>query len=669
MNKFVKPKNGNIFPYVERINIEAKKTVLEDGRRGFLLESAPTYAAPLRNNLREILEEKAKKIPNNYAYAYRTGKERRTEHRTYKELYEDILSLGEALLNNQNYTRLYVEEEQTSPIDQNKLLKLATTVGIIGNNSYPWVVSYAANIFGLATLCPLDKDLKLEECLGICNRAGISILFFGSDHVDLALNLAKRCPTIKMIVAMPKSSYREALEIVDSNIDEIDNCQYLVTDDKKIEIKQFSDLLKTGYELRKSGENKFSSLEIKSDALASIFFTSGTTDKSKGVMLSHKNICSDLNSGLSVIAPWGLKSCLSVLPLHHSFEHTVGMLALWEMEMEICINDGLKYVPQNLKEWGVEAIFMVPLFLENFYRKLNHELKRQKKDKLFYKMLNISNFLRKFGVDLRTPLFKKVRDGISPSLQTFFVGGAALDTSLYKFFVDIGYDVWQAYGLTEASPGVSAGNQDYFCIGTVGILCPPMKAFIETDANSEGPDSAGELCVKGDNIMIGYFRDKEASKQAIDSLGYLHTGDIAYFDSGRIILKGREKSMIVLENGKNVFPEEIEEIIKKFNFCENVMVFALPNSKGHSEIGVEIQVNSQFLDNLESNLAYYDAKILELNSHLPKYKQIKSYIWTSESMIMTTTRKIKRNEELKKIKQFLDKNGLRLKEANALRID
>ncbi len=616
-------------------------------------------------NLRELLRHYVAEYQDRPVYIYKSGAERQDVKKSYKDFLQEINALGEALLE-QGEIEIGRIIEETEEVDGRnpylirkgeELYRGVEAIGVIGDNSYPWVVSYCASLFGLGVAVPLDRDLQAEEALGLARRAEITSLFFAEGKRETAEFIAAHCPSLRTLIAFDEEGSRR-LTVSDEG------------EERSVEVLSFWDLVAKGKDILASGSTRFHDLPLHQDDLAVIFFTSGTTARAKGVMLSHFNMASDIWGGQCVIPMPGARRTLSVLPLHHTFENIVGQMALWQRGMTICFNDRLRYLSKNLLDWEIDTIFMVPLILESIYRKLQSGLEKQGKKKLFERLLKLSRALRKIGIDLRKPLFKKVRHAISPYLQTFFVGGAPLNPEQQRFFIDIGYDVWNAWGLTEAAPGIAAGNALTCPIGSVGRIKVDDELWVENPQRDEKGREIGELVVRSDSVMIGYYRDPMATAQVLMPDGRLRTGDLGYLKGESVFLSGRAKSMIVLDNGKNIFPEEIENVIRD-NIPEiaAIMVWPERNHRGQIELLARLQMDPEQVEakpQLQSDLGpYLQERILELNHQMPAYKAIKRFFWSTEPMIMTTTRKVKRHEERARILAALEARGLTPLEAES----
>ncbi|MDO5733462.1 MAG: AMP-binding protein [Eubacteriales bacterium] len=600
-------------------------------------------------DVRTLLRDRVKESPNHPAYRFRSGKQRETITKSYGTFYREINAVGEAFL------ALGLVDLKRIPEGPHQRLKDA--LGVVGENAYNWMVVYTAYLFGLGVAIPLDKDLLSDEAVGLAKRSDMKILAYTPSHQDVALAIAEQCETIETMIVL----YGEVPD-------------KMIFGTREVRFIALDELIKLGSKRLDEGSKAFESLELHPEDISSIFFTSGTTARSKGVMLSHQAVSACIFGGHSIINTRGQSTTLSILPLHHTFENTVGQLALWQLGFTICFNDGLRHLLNNLSEWNVDVLFMVPLVLESIHKKVVHGIERQGKSATFRRLLKISNALRKVGIDLRRPLFKKVRAAIGPNLETLFVGGAPLPRDLEIFFRDIGFDVWNAYGLTECCPGIAAGNEKLMPVGSVGVPAALSEFRIRPDSfNNEGI-AVGEVEVLCENIMLGYYRDPKATDAVFTEDGWFRTGDYGYLKNGNIFITGREKSMIVLENGKNVFPEELEDLMRSIPLVQDAMLWGEVNQRGHTELCARFEIEADAFKKLceEEKTSFSDrlqVAIKEINDKLPAYKNIRYFFWSEAPMIRTTTKKVKRREEISRVHKYLDAHGLSIREATGAHLD
>ena len=391
-----------------------------------------------------------------------------------------------------------------------------------------------------------------------------------------------------------------------------------------------------------------------------LLFTSGTTSKSKAVMLNQNGIATNIYDMQLVEDFRSTDVNIAFLPFHHIFGST-GMLVMLASGLKTVFPDGLKYIKQNLIEYKVSLFVGVPILIDKMYSTIIKEIERQGKTKLINTAIKISNFLLKFHIDIRRLLFKQLIDQLGGDMRFIISGGAPLDTKVEKWFNQIGINIVQGYGLTETSPVIAAEDFGHTRYGSVGM---PMKSL---EVKIDNPDSAGvgEITVKGPNVMLGYYNNQEKTDEVLQD-GWFHTGDLGYLDKdGFLFITGRKKDLIVLKNGKKVFPEELELLINRLDEVEECFVYGLPNKNDVNDVkvAVEIVYNDNFVKTNYNNISEEDLKVIiwnkikEINKTLPMYKYIKDMILTKEPLIKTTTNKTKRNEELKKVLNLRSNNN------------
>lgn len=399
----------------------------------------------------------------------------------------------------------------------------------------------------------------------------------------------------------------------------------------------------------------YQAVEIHNEEMSVMLFTSGTTAISKAVCLSQANICADIYALSQMTDIRKEDIFLSFLPLHHTFESTCTFLYGTYSGIAIAFSDGLRYVASNLKEYSITGFVCVPLMLEIMHKKMEKALKDQKKYTLIKIMSAISNLLLKFGIDIRRKMMKPVLDSFAPNLRVLIAGGAPMSRDAIKGFLNLGINLLQGYGLTETSPVLAGENDKYKRLGSVGFPLPGIDIEIDSP-NKEG---IGEIKAKAPTVMLGYYGNKEATDEVLKN-GWFYTGDLGYIDKdGYLFVTGRKKDVIVLKNGKNIYPEELEILINKLPYVEESMVFGKPDKKND-----DLTLCAKIVYNKDAMKEKYPAKKKEdyhdiiwqdirnnVNKSMPAYKYIREIIVTDEPLIKTTTQKIKRHEEIKKIKE------------------
>ena len=383
-----------------------------------------------------------------------------------------------------------------------------------------------------------------------------------------------------------------------------------------------------------------------------MLFTSGTTAMSKAVMLSHENLCTNLFDIASTIKVDENDVFLSFLPLHHTFECTTGFIYPISKGSAIAFCEGIRHIADNLKEYHISVMVSVPILFESMYKKVMKNIEKKGKLGTVKKGIKISQFLLKLGIDIRRKLFKEIHDNLGGKLRLFVSGGAALDPEAEKGFNELGVTMYQGYGLTESSPVIAAEDDKYRRLGSIGRAFPSLDVKI-VEPNEEG---IGELVAKGPSIMLGYYNNEEATKETIDEEGWLHTGDLAKIDKdGYIFISGRKKFVIVLKNGKNVYPEELETLINKIEGIKESFVYGKPEDDGDYKICSKIVYDKELAMEVFGATEEEQLKeeiwkeVKKINKTMPAYKYIREILITDEDLIKTTTQKIKRFEEIKTV--------------------
>lgn len=555
-------------------------------------------------SFREIVEESAKKFGDKNAFIIKEKIEKDPKYKyiTYKKLKEDVDALGQGLI---------------SMGLKNK------RIAIIGKNSYEWGLSYLTVLSSVGICVPLDKGLKQDEIESLITRSKTDCIIFDSQYLD------------------------EIKQIQENGNTFITN--YVCMKENSNGYTTIEEIIKLGKKELKEGKKDVFEYKMDPNEMAVILFTSGTTSISKAVMLSQDNILSNIYQLDCMIEFYDTDVSLAFLPFHHTFGSTALLLFLHN---GVCTTfcDGLKYVQKNLVEYKVSVFVCVPLILEAMYKKIMLEVKKQNKENILKIGSSISNFLLKFKIDIRRKLFKQVLDQLGGCVRLVVSGAAALDKDVAKGFRNLGITALQGYGLTETSPVLSAENMFHIAPGTVGI--PLYGIDIEIDNPDE--HGIGEIKAKGPNVMLGYYENEEATNEVLKD-GWFYTGDLGYFDkNGDLVISGRKKTVIVLKNGKNIFPEELEILVNNLPYVAESMVFGYP--KGDDlVISVEIQYNKEYVEKHMNNISYDELHeivwkdIKKINTTLPTYKYIKKLFLTDEEMIKTTTAKVKRFKEIEKI--------------------
>lgn len=561
-------------------------------------------------NLKEMINLSAQKHGDKPAFRFKTDKPGEFRNITFNDFLNDINALGTKLIN------MGLSDKR---------------IAIISDNRYEWALAYMAIACGTGVVVPLDKMLPANELEALIIRSGVEAIFYSSKYDEVMQDIRNRKTT--------------------------DLRYYISMDLEKRENGVYSqkELVKAGKELIEKGNRKFIDAKINNEAMGFMLFTSGTTAMSKAVMLSHKNIASNLMDIAKVLNLDERDTLLSFLPLHHTFECTVGFLYPISRGSSIAYCEGIRHIANNIKEYQITAMISVPALYESIYKRLMKNIEKKGKLPEVEKMIKLTNMFSKVGIDIKRVVFKDIIDGLGGKIRLLVNGAAALSPEVEKGFNDLGITTVQGYGLTETSPVISAGTDFEQRIGSVGKVFPSVKLkIINKDENG-----IGEIYVKGPTVMLGYYQNEEATKEVLDK-GWFNTGDLGYVDKkGFLFLCGRKKSVIVLKNGKNVFPEEIETVINKIEGVKESFVYgqAEEDDKIDLKVCAKIVYDKELMKEIyhvEKEEEIYDIlwdKIKEINKTMPEYKYVKKIIVTDEELAKTTTQKIKRHEEMKKIQK------------------
>lgn len=530
-------------------------------------------------------------------------------------------------------------------------------VAVQGENSYPWIISYFAPLMGKAMIIPLDRLLGGSETSSLLQRSRAQIYIADANNFVTLEDELENLPHLKVVYLM----WEERLRGKDKAKLEA------MRERAEFPILSFNDELATD-----RAEAVIE--EPDPDAAQVLLFTSGTTAMAKGVLLSQYNLASNVNQLMgSVSLERGIK-LLSILPLNHSFENTCGLLTGMSFGGRLHICDGLRYISQNLQEYQIDMLIAVPAIFEAVWRRIEHTIEREGKQKKFRMGLKISRTLRKVGIDLRRRIFKDIHAALG-GLYLAIVGAAPMSKELIELYEDVGVRLLQGYGLTEAAPVVLGCNSVVFVPGTVGV---PL-AGIEVAIDNEEPGEPGEILVKGDNVtQYGYYEDPEETAAILPGDGWLHTGDLGALDpvSGCVTITGRLKSMIVLESGKKVYPEEVEHLLNEYanDLIRQTLVFGSGDDKGEVTVSAKFVLDPEKLKALKdqgfSSIEEALHRLVEdVNKVMPPFKRIRTWFYSFKDMVSTTTMKIRRSAEEENIKHILENRGLRIRDLNRKNVD
>ena len=561
------------------------------------------------NDLKDMLNKTGKLYADRPAYKIKV-EEGKYQTYTHKEVRDMINNLGTALIN---------------------LGLKGKRIAVIGENRYEWEIAYLSIVCGTGIVVPLDKSLPANELELLIERADIEAIFYTKKYSDIIQNIRySEKNKLKHLISMDN----------DENFEGIYSQKELIQEGKK---------------LIEEGNKEFLNAQINPKEMSLMLFTSGTTSKSKVVALSHENICTNLMDIGSVLDVTQEDVFLSVLPIHHVFECTVGFLFSLYKGAETVFCDGLRHIVENLNEYHVTVMACVPGIYERIFMMIRKKLEKQGK---LEKILENEEKYKNFSMQKKKEVFKEIHDMLGGKIKLLISGAASLDKTIEEKYRLLGLNLVQGYGLTETSPVVAVGTNKNYKLGSIGKTVPSVEAKL-VNVNDEG---IGELVVRGSSVMLGYYENEKVNKKSLQD-GWFYTGDLAKIDEeGYIFICGRKKSVIVLKNGKNIFPEEMENLVNKIEGIKESFIFGkiLSNDENNIKINVKIVFDRDVIKDVykvEKDEDIYKVllkKIKEVNQTMPSYKAIRGMILTEEPLIKTTTNKIKRQENLDAIRKLKD---------------
>lgn len=562
--------------------------------------------------IRESFDETTKRLPNKVGFLEKRPGMKTFREITYREFRNDVTSIGAALIE--------------------KLGLKGERIAIIGENSYEWAASYYSVVCGAGIVVPLDKELPASEVLNLVNRARAKAIFYSPRKKDIIDEIRDKADTLTYFIE-------------------------LYEDENKLENRTendytFDELVKLGVEY---DEDTLMNVPIDENEFKILLFTSGTTAQSKGVMLSNKNVISNCKAALEAVTLTEEDRFFSVLPLHHSYESTVGMIIPIYCGISIGYAGGLKTIANDLKELSPSVMLVVPALIENLIKKVNKTIDKQGKTKVVEVMADVTNAFGKPGRALKKLVFKNILEALGGKVRIIVSAAAPIDPLVGKRIEDFGIMFLQGYGLTETAPLatiVPEIKRNAASVGKPGTCCT-------VKIHEPNEDGIGEVWIKGENVMLGYYEDEEETSITLTD-GWFHSGDLGYIDEdGYLFLTGRCKNLIITGNGKNVYPEEIETLVNQISYVNESMVYAVEDPRDEKEqiIAVKVTLDNAYLEekygknNIPSDEELHKLiweEIKEVNKKLSSFKWIKQLEIKKEDFVKTTTMKIKRHEEMKK---------------------
>ena len=572
------------------------------------------FVATNYNSIKEIFEHSIKTYANKEFILEKFDPKGKYEEISYEQFGKDVIGFGTAL---------------------NRVLKLENRprIMILSETRDDWYVSYVTLLCGDAIAIPTDKELPENELENVVKRSKADAIIYSEKKADSVKKIMEKFPQVKYFIKM----YSE-----DGLQNKTVGMQYLINE---------------GTKFVNSGDDYFAKVETDPDEFKVLLFTSGTTSNAKGVMLTSRNLAENINAATAYAKVYPEDRFFSVLPLHHTYESTIGFLLPMAWGSSIAVCQGLKHIVPNMLESKPSVLISVPLLIENLYKKINASIKKAGKDGLVGSMLHITNALKMVGVDVKRKVFSDIYENLGGNLRFIVSAAAPIDAKIGKWVEDIGITFLQGYGLTETAPIAALTPEYQPKVGSAGKAIPKGEIRIE-DPNEDGE---GEVLIKTPTLMIGYYEDEKATNEVIEVIDgerWFHSGDIGYLDKdGFLYITGRSKNVIVTQNGKNIYPEEIELLLAQVPEIKECMVYGKQDEKDPSnkELIISVKVIPN-LDKIGENLTDEEIreiiwpKIKEVNKKLTSYKAIKNLEIKHDEFEKTTTMKIKRYAEIKKSK-------------------
>lgn len=607
--KFPKLKMKNV-ENIDEVKVDyealAKKQKEEKGKNKY-------HEQTHYKTIKEIFIRSREKFANDICILEKFNSKEPFTEITYKEFTDDVIALGTALTNKYN-----LKDER---------------IVIIGENTYNWYVSYMAMLCGVGIAVPVDKELPANEIENVIERSKATAVIYSTKKKEVIKKVEDNLPRVKYFIQMNSDE-----KLVGRSVG-------------------FNTIINEGKEMVASGDDSFMKIEIDPEEFKVLIFTSGTTSNAKGVMICNRNLAENVNAVSPYVKLTEKDRLFSVLPLHHTYESSIGFLLPFATGSSVAVCQGLKYIVPNLKETKPTAMIAVPLLIENLYKKINATIEKSGKAGLVNSMIHVTNALKSVGVDIKKKVFAEIYENLGGNIRIIVSAAAPIDAKIGKWVQDIGISFLQGYGLTETAPIAALTPEFEPKVGSAGkaVVCAELKI------DNPNENGEGEVLIKSETLMLGYYEDQEATDEVIkvdeDGNRWFHSGDVGYIDEdGFLYITGRSKNVIVTQNGKNIYPEEIELMLGNIPEIKECMVYG-KEVEGQKELVISAKV----IPNLEkieeehgkdlSDEQIHDIiweKIKEVNHKLTSYKAIKNLEIKKDEFVKTTTMKIKRYAEIEK---------------------
>lgn len=559
-------------------------------------------------SLRDLVETSAELYGDKILYIYKRGEARYSF--SYNDYRRDLYRLGEGM---------------------SRIGLMGRTVAVIGESCPEYMTAYIAAVSGGGVIVPLDRDLGHAEIARFADLSGAEAVFYTDQFNDVLPSLAEQMPQVRYFIPIAPAEGSDTTDGSSSAGDAV--------------ILPYSELLALGDKAMEEGDRSFLDYDCTADMsqMSALLFTSGTTGTSKGVMLSHANLVASVNAASRGTIFGPDNTFVDLLPMHHSYEITCGHLGAANLGGTVYINDSLKNTLRSITTFKPDSLIVVPLYVETMHKRIWAEIARKGMTRRVRALMKASSAMHRAGIDIRRKLFKQILDGLGGNLRYIICGGAPLSPELVRDFDAFGIEICEGYGITECSPLIAVNRHGKVRLRSVGQPVDNCEVRI-ADPSADG---TGEIEARGRNVMLGYFGNEEATAEVFTEDGWFRTGDVGCMDAdGYIYITGRKKNIIILSNGKNIFPEEIEEHLYTSPLIGECVVIGRKNSAGDTRITAVIYPSDEAVElegkSEEEKLALIRDAVNTINRSLPVYKQVRDVELRSEEFEKTTTRKIKR---------------------------